>query len=73
MKKEQADKIITEYLQKIYGFAMKKAYSYDEAEDICSDIVLEVYQSLLRSDEIANLEEEKITSQLIMFSDVLSE
>ena len=56
MKKEQADKIITEYLQKIYGFAMKKAYSYDEAEDICSEIVLEVYQSLLRSDEIANLE-----------------
>lgn len=116
MKKEQADKIITEYLQKIYGFAMKKAYSYDEAEDICSEIVLEVYQSLLRSDEIANLEgyiwrisehtyskfvsskkkhegisidglnilysngtfkplteEEKITSQLIMFSDVLPE
>lgn len=56
MKKEQADKIITEYLQKIYGFAMKKAYSYDEAEDVCSEIVLEVYQSLLRSDEIANLE-----------------
>ena len=56
MKKEQADKIITEYLQKIYGFAMKKAYSYDEAEDICSEIVLEVYQSLLRSDEIVNLE-----------------
>ena len=44
MKKEQADKIITEYLQKIYGFAMKKAYSYDVAEDICSEIVLEVYQ-----------------------------
>ena len=31
MKKEQADKIITEYLQKIYGFAVKKAFSYDEA------------------------------------------
>ena len=56
MKKEQADKIITEYLQKIYGFAVKKAYSYDEAEDICSEIVLEVYQSLLRSDEIVNIE-----------------
>jgi hypothetical protein len=39
MKKEQADKIITEYLQKIYGFAMKKAYSYDEAEDVCSEIL----------------------------------
>ena len=56
MKKEQADKIITEYLQKIYGFAAKKSYSYDEAEDICSEIVLEVYQSLLKSDEIVNIE-----------------
>ena len=56
MTKEQADKIITEYLQKIYGFAVKKAYSYDEAEDIASEIVLEVYQSLLRSDDIVNIE-----------------
>ena len=56
MDKQKADKIISEYLQKIYGFSVKKAFSYDEAEDLCSDIVTEVYTSLLRSDDIANIE-----------------
>jgi len=56
MKKEQVDRIITEYLQKIYGFAIKKSFSYDEAEELCSDIILEVYQSLLGAEEIVNLE-----------------
>ena len=56
MKKQIADQIITAYLQKIYGFAIKKSYSYDEAEELCSEIILEVYQSLLKADEIANME-----------------
>ena len=56
MEKQKADKIITDYLNKIYGFAVKKSYSYDEAEDLCSEIILEVYSSLLKSDEIFNME-----------------
>ena len=56
MKKQIADQIITAYLQKIYGFAIKKSYSYDEAEELCSEIVLEVYQSLLKAEDIANME-----------------
>lgn len=56
MEKQKADKIITEYLKKIYGFAMKKAFSYDEAEDLCSDIIQEVYLSLLKAEEIVNIE-----------------
>lgn len=55
MEKQQADRIITEYLPKIYGYAMKKSFSYDEAEDLCSDIVQEAYFSLLRTDKIYNL------------------
>lgn len=43
MNKQKADSIITEYLQKIYGFALKKSFSYEEAEDLCADIVQEVY------------------------------
>ena len=34
MEKQKADAIITRYLEKIYGFAFKKSYSYDED---CSD------------------------------------
>ena len=39
MDKQRADEIIIEYLQKIYGFAIKKSYSYDEAEELCAEII----------------------------------
>ena len=35
MEKQKVDQIITDYLKKIYGFAIKKSYSYDEAEELC--------------------------------------
>jgi len=56
MQKEIADRIISEYLQKIYGFSVKKSYSFDEAEELCAEIVKEVYLSLLRTNEIENIE-----------------
>ena len=56
MEKQKVDKIITEYLKKLYGFAIKKTYSYFEAEELCSDITEEVYLSLLKAKEIENIE-----------------
>ena len=56
MEKKKADRIITEYLQKIYGFAVKKSFYYDEAEDLAAEIVAEVYRSLLISEDICNIE-----------------
>lgn len=56
MEKQKADAIITEYLPKIYGFAVKKSFLYQEAEELCSDIVEEVYLSLLAAKEIYNVE-----------------
>lgn len=56
MDKQKADQIITEYLKKIYGFAVKKSFSYDEAEELCSQIIHEVYLSLLHAEEIVNIE-----------------
>ena len=56
MEKHIADQIITNYFQKIYGFAIKKSFSYEEAEDLCSDIVQQVYESLIKSAEIINVE-----------------
>lgn len=56
MNKQKADKILIEYLPRIYGFAVKKSFSYDEAEEICADIVKELYESLLKSKEIYNLD-----------------
>lgn len=56
MDKQTADKIITEYLPKIYGFAAMKSFSYDETDELCADIVREVYISLLTSDAVYNLD-----------------
>ena len=56
MNKQQADRLIVEYLPKIYGFAMKKTFSYQEAEELSSDIVEEVYLSMLSAGEIFNLD-----------------
>ncbi len=56
MDKQKADAIITQYLKKIYGFSVSKCFGYDEAEDLCSDIVAELYSSLLSADEIYNID-----------------
>lgn len=55
MEKQKADDTITLYLEKIYGFAFKKAYSYDEAEELASEMTAEVYTSLLNSNDIINV------------------
>ncbi len=56
MDKQIADNFITAYLPKLYGFAIKKSFSYAEAEDLCADIVAEVYASLRKADDIVNME-----------------
>lgn len=55
MEKSIADRIITEYYKKLYGFALSKMTDIGKAEELASRITLEVYSSLLRADEIANI------------------
>ena len=56
MIKEKADKLIIEYSPKIYGFAVKKAFSLEETEEIAAEMVKEVYLSLLEANEVFNME-----------------
>ena len=56
MDRQTADEIIIEYLPKIYGFSIKKSFGYSEAEEVCSDIAAELYNSLLKSEKIYNLD-----------------
>ena len=56
MDKQKADRIIVEYVHKIYGFAVKKSYSYEEAEELGAEMVKEVYLSILKAREIVNIE-----------------
>lgn len=50
MDKKTTDQIIVEYSKKIFGFAMKKSFSYDEAEE--NDISLETIIDLLKKTDI---------------------
>lgn len=52
MKKQKADKLITEYLPKVYGYSITKSFHYEEAEDLCAEILCELYRSFLATDEI---------------------
>ena len=56
MEKEKTDKIITDYMKKIYGFALSKTKNIDKAEELASRIVFEVYKSLLKAENIYNIE-----------------
>ncbi|MBQ8640740.1 MAG: sigma-70 family RNA polymerase sigma factor, partial [Clostridia bacterium] len=53
---QTADGIITEYLPKLYGFAVQKTFLYDEAEELCGEIVYQVYLALRKADGIFNLD-----------------
>ena len=56
MEKQKADWMITEYTKKLFGFALARTNSITEAEELASRITLEVYTSLLRRDEINNVD-----------------
>ena len=56
MNKTDADRIITDYVRKLFGFAMSKLSSISEAEELAAEITLQVYQSLLRCGEVHNLD-----------------
>lgn len=56
MDKQQADKIITAYLPKIFGFAAEHSFYHEETEELASDIVEEVYLSLRRQEQIYHMD-----------------
>lgn len=55
MNKRDADFIIGEYVQKLYGFALNKLGTPDEAEELSARIVAEVYEVLVKRENIVNL------------------
>lgn len=55
MNKRDADIIIGEYVQKLYGFALNKLGDPDEAEELSARIIAEVYEVLVKRENIVNL------------------
>ena len=60
MNREQAEKIITEYLKPIYGFALKRCANLQDAEDLTQEIIFRAFRTLLVRDDLDSFE--KFTS-----------
>lgn len=56
MEKKEADRIIGGYVKKLFGFALSRLNNIDEAQELSSQTVCEVYKSLLNSAEIVNID-----------------
>ncbi len=50
MNSQQAEITVTEYLKKLYGFALGKTANQQDAEDLAQEITLKLYSSLLKRD-----------------------
>ena len=55
MNRQDAEKIITEYLKPIFGFAIKRCKNAQDAEDLSQDIVLKAFRALLIKDDIGDV------------------
>ena len=54
MRRQDAENIITEYLKPIFGFALKRCKSTQDAEDLSQEIVLKAFRALLAKDDIGD-------------------
>ena len=55
MNRQDVEKIITEYLKPIFGFALKRCKNAHDAEDLSQDIVLKAFRALLIKDDIGDV------------------
>ncbi|MCI9448700.1 MAG: sigma-70 family RNA polymerase sigma factor [Clostridiales bacterium] len=55
MNRESAQKIISEYLKPVFGFALKRCRSLQDAEDLSQEIMIRSYRALLIKDDICDV------------------
>lgn len=55
MNRQDAEKTITEYLKPIFGFALKRCKSTQDAEDLSQEIVMRAFRAFLIRDDIADV------------------
>lgn len=56
MNKQEAEKVIAEYIKPIFGFALKRCKSREDAEDLAQEIVLRAFKSLMMKEDILDAE-----------------
>ena len=52
MQRKDAEELITKFIKPIYGFALKRAKSLQDAEDLSQEIALRAFRALLMRDDI---------------------
>lgn len=56
MNRQNAEKLITDYIKPVFGFAVKRCRSIHDAEDLSQEIILKVFRALTLRDDIADPE-----------------
>ena len=54
MKRQEAEQVVTEHLKPIFGFALKRCKTAQDAEDLSQEIVYKAFRALLRKDDIGD-------------------
>lgn len=54
MNRQDAERIITEYLKPVFGFALKRCKNIHDAEDLSQEIVMKAFRALLAKDDIGD-------------------
>ena len=55
VNRQEAEKIITEYLKPVFGFALKRCKSVQDAEDLSQEIAIRAFRGLLAKDDVADM------------------
>ena len=55
MNRQDVEKTITEYLNPIFGFALKRCKSIHDAEDLSQEIAIKAFRALLIKDDVADM------------------
>ena len=55
MNGTDAEKIITEYLKPVFGFALKRCHSIHDAEDLSQEIAAKAFRALLTKDDVGDV------------------
>ena len=55
MNRQNAEKIVTEYLKPIFGFALKRCKTVEDAEDLSQEIIMKSFRALLIKEDIGDI------------------
>lgn len=55
MNRQDVEKIVTEYLKPIFGFALKRCKNIHDAEDLSQEIVTNAFRALLVKDDVSDM------------------